>query len=288
MKSAVFVTISTIHSLIDGFIDLLEFSLRGCIAYPDNNVKICLARHVYIYAICIDLAIERLNELQFSDHRESAAGLGLGTRNSIPDLRTAHVKHTEWAQHLVSLTQNRPEFLDEPTQRLFKRISLELSAVSDELTNLSEADNYRCELGGSRRAPGRQPNFEFRAGSKVRDEPTEGRQKLVRIYHALLMATEIPTIEACADLILTFGEMPWQFVTDMARQIWDESRHASIMQARLLELGGHLGLYPIDIDLWNVCANRSLALRIAIHQCYGEWIGVDAAIFVSESLRTAG
>jgi uncharacterized ferritin-like protein (DUF455 family) len=44
---------------------------------------------------------------------------------------------------------------------------------------------------------------------------------------------------------------------DLARQVWDEARHAEVIEERLLEVGGHVGMYPINFWGWEVDVNRA-------------------------------
>jgi len=57
-------------------------------------------------------------------------------------------------------------------------------------------------------------------------------------------------------IISDFPEIPWQMKLDMTRQGWDESRHAEIVQRRLEELGGHVGMYPTSFFGWEQDVNR--------------------------------
>jgi uncharacterized ferritin-like protein (DUF455 family) len=108
---------------------------------------------------------------------------------------------------------------------------------------------------------------------------------ILRMCHGTLMGTEIPTIEACVDLILEFHDVDFEFVLDMARQTWDEARHARAFIEKISELGGELGAFPTDFVLWQMSRSEDLALRLCIHQRIGEWIGVDAALGLVQDLR---
>ena len=102
------------------------------------------------------------------------------------------------------------------------------------------------------------------------------------------MSIEIITIEVCGRMISDFPEMPLEFALDMARQCWDNSRHAILCYDRILQLGGNIGQFPIDTQLWTVSFNLSLELRLAVHQQIGEWLGVDGAVSGIAALRDAG
>ena len=108
------------------------------------------------------------------------------------------------------------------------------------------------------------------------------------LTHFVLTQVEILTIEHCARVIVEFPEMPWDFVLDMARQCWDEARHARLFHQRLVQLGGELGDYPIDMQLYEMTAGLPLAMRLAVHQRIGEWLGVDDAILLSQRFGESG
>jgi uncharacterized ferritin-like protein (DUF455 family) len=109
------------------------------------------------------------------------------------------------------------------------------------------------------------------------------------LFHHLLMSTEIPTIEHCAALLWEHrGMMPHAFERDMARQMWDEARHAQACLDRLRDLGHAPGDFPIDLMLWRMTRGRSLSLRLVLHQRIGEWLGLDAAVWWSERFEAEG
>jgi hypothetical protein len=74
--------------------------------------------------------------------------------------------------------------------------------------------------------------------------PTE-REEQKHFFHGLMDA------ELCAAELMTRNshehpEMPWDFHVDMARQTWDEIRHAEVHDRLMAtELGCHWGDYPI-------------------------------------------
>jgi uncharacterized ferritin-like protein (DUF455 family) len=110
----------------------------------------------------------------------------------------------------------------------------------------------------------------------------------VKLLHVFYTDLELATIEACSRLIVEFPAMPWQFVVDMARQCWDEARHAEAFRARLLELGGRLGAYAMSYALWEMASGEPVDVSLAVQQRVGEWIGVDGAIWQAQQLRFGG
>lgn len=106
--------------------------------------------------------------------------------------------------------------------------------------------------------------------------------------HHNLIGVEIPTIECCARILLDFPHMSWSFVADIARQIWDEARHASLFANRLRECGGSFGDFAHDHVLWVMAREQPLSMRLALHQRIGEWVGVDGVIWASAQFRRQG
>ena len=57
-------------------------------------------------------------------------------------------------------------------------------------------------------------------------------------------------------ILADFPDLPWQMKLDMARQAWDEARHAEIVQGRLEELGGRVGMFKTSCWGWEQDVNR--------------------------------
>jgi uncharacterized ferritin-like protein (DUF455 family) len=83
-------------------------------------------------------------------------------------------------------------------------------------------------------------------------ETNEGK---LHLLHDLLNS-EFITVERTGRILAEFPELPWAMRIDMARQSWDEARHAEIIQRRLEELGGHVGMYPVNFWGWEMDVNR--------------------------------
>jgi len=61
----------------------------------------------------------------------------------------------------------------------------------------------------------------------------------------------------CAD------EVPWECTMDMARQVWDESRHVEIFIKLLEHVEGYTGAYPETTMLWRCSCAESPEERVA-------------------------
>ncbi len=76
---------------------------------------------------------------------------------------------------------------------------------------------------------------------------------------------EVQTIEVAALCLVDFPDAPWDLRLQLARQCWDESRHAALFYRRLKELGGWKGQFQIVNLDWSVVAMiDTLAGRLAV------------------------
>lgn len=90
---------------------------------------------------------------------------------------------------------------------------------------------------------------------KEKDWSFETNEGKLHLLHDLLNS-EFITVERMGRILADFPEIPWQMKLDMARQAWDEARHAEIVQRRLEELGGHVGMFPTSCFGWEQDVNR--------------------------------
>lgn len=85
-----------------------------------------------------------------------------------------------------------------------------------------------------------------------------------RLIHDLIDG-ELGSIERLGKMLAEFPELPWEMRVQIAKQAWDESRHAEALMRRLKELGGRVGDYPVNYWGWEVNVNRPDPLdRLAI------------------------
>ncbi len=76
---------------------------------------------------------------------------------------------------------------------------------------------------------------------------------------------EIQSLEIAAQTLVDFPTAPWALRMELARQCWDETRHAQMCRDRLEAKGGYLGEFPIINQEWGVvCRFDSLAARLAV------------------------
>jgi uncharacterized ferritin-like protein (DUF455 family) len=86
------------------------------------------------------------------------------------------------------------------------------------------------------------------------------REKLHREFN-----NEIQSLEIAAQSIADFPESAWDLRMQLARQCWDETRHARLCLQRVVEKGGFKGEFPILNQEWGVvCMLDSLEARLAV------------------------
>jgi uncharacterized ferritin-like protein (DUF455 family) len=80
--------------------------------------------------------------------------------------------------------------------------------------------------------------------------------------HGILVG-ELQAMEGAGRTVYDFPDAPWEFTMDMARQVWDESRHVEIYLRLLEHLGGYVGEFPETTILWRCACAEDAAARVA-------------------------
>jgi uncharacterized ferritin-like protein (DUF455 family) len=88
------------------------------------------------------------------------------------------------------------------------------------------------------------------------------REQMRDRVHGILVG-EMQAMEGAGRTVFDFPDAPWEFTMDMARQVWDESRHVEIYLALLDHLGGYVGEYPETTILWRCACAEDAAARVA-------------------------
>ena len=78
-----------------------------------------------------------------------------------------------------------------------------------------------------------------------------------------IMVGELQAMEGAGRTVYDFPDAPWEFTMDMARQVWDESRHVEIYLELLDHLGGYVGEFPETTILWRCACAEDAAARVA-------------------------
>ena len=77
------------------------------------------------------------------------------------------------------------------------------------------------------------------------------------------MVGELQAMEGAGRTVYDFPDAPWEFTMDMARQVWDESRHVEIYVRLLEHLDGYIGEFPETTILWRCACAEDAAARVA-------------------------
>jgi uncharacterized ferritin-like protein (DUF455 family) len=118
----------------------------------------------------------------------------------------------------------------------------------------------------------RPDNFVVMRGKQVREireeQGLEGRplpfdEETLRARLHGIMTGEFQAMEAAGRTLFDFPDAPWEFQLDMARQVWDESRHVEIFQRLLEYMGGEAGDYVETEILWRCTQAEDPAARVA-------------------------
>jgi len=78
-----------------------------------------------------------------------------------------------------------------------------------------------------------------------------------------IMVGELQAMEGAGRTVYDFPDAPWEFTLDMARQVWDESRHVEIYIRLVEHLGGYIGEFPETTILWRCACAEDAAARVA-------------------------
>jgi len=88
------------------------------------------------------------------------------------------------------------------------------------------------------------------------------REAIRERVHGILVG-ELQAMEGAGRTVCDFPDAPWEFTLDMARQVWDESRHVEIYLGLLEHLGGYVGEYAESTILWRCACAEDAAARVA-------------------------
>jgi len=101
--------------------------------------------------------------------------------------------------------------------------------------------------------------------------------------------TEMQSLEIAAQTLVDFPDTPWDLRIQHARQCWDESRHARLVERQLIAEGGAPGEFPVINYDWGVaCALKTLPARLAVQNRTVEAGEMDLLQELREAWRAAG
>lgn len=287
---------------------------------PETEAKILIGKHVHRDAVATEALRTRLASLGRGGAPpgpppEPWAGLLSALSRTVSTPTRIHGMYETLKRRLalemrVHLAETQPVW-DEPTVTVVRQVAENLEeqvaaavGVRDAVGLLFSPELDAAAVRAEWETAVRRASADGDAGIELPEEPARDRRFTVAdrtppfgfssleetkyTLHAILMTIELPVIEICGRMIAEFRDMPWEFVLDMGRQCWDESRHASAAYQRAVELGVEMGEYPIENQVWKLSYGLPLAPRLAVIQRVSEWLGVDGAILNARVLEDAG
>lgn len=114
----------------------------------------------------------------------------------------------------------------------------------------------------------------------------EGR---AQILHDVFADIELSAMEVCAASIVRFRNQPIAFKTDMARQCWDEARHAQACLLRCVELGPPAVGLRYSLKVWDRWMSGRDAIEcLCIEQLVQEGNALDSVQALARSFHAVG
>src|SRR2546430_4045543 len=118
----------------------------------------------------------------------------------------------------------------------------------------------------------REDRFGRRGGREVGELKVEqglppfpdlaSRESIRERVHGIMVG-ELQAMEGAGRSVYDFPDAPWEFTLDMARQVWDESRHVGVYLRLLEHLDGYVGEFPETTILWRCACAEDAAARVA-------------------------
>lgn len=110
-------------------------------------------------------------------------------------------------------------------------------------------------------------------------------------YMFMNVVGEIEATESCARTLYDYPDAPWDLRFQIARQMWDEARHAELSLQRFFEMGGRLDMLPVR-DTFPLYLgpgkNDDLCYRLVhLNQVVEGWVTDDFAM-MTEIARGLG
>jgi len=116
-----------------------------------------------------------------------------------------------------------------------------------------------------RASPARERAFNIVTDQAQMHKSPEGSAESYREQLHSNVNEEMQSLEIAAQSLVDFPDESWHIRMCLARQCWDEARHAWLFFNRLVELGGYKGEFPVINQEWGVvCMFDSLAARLAV------------------------
>jgi uncharacterized ferritin-like protein (DUF455 family) len=141
-----------------------------------------------------------------------------------------------------------------------------------------------------RRDPAREACFTIaHHETEVRSERNYASTTAVRSMLHREYNNEIQNAEIAAQTLVDFPDAPWELRMQLARQCWDETRHARMFLNRVIELGGRKGESPIKNGDWAIVGMiDTLPGRLLVQHRLFEGGVLDSFRQVARGFRESG
>src|SRR5258705_746064 len=100
------------------------------------------------------------------------------------------------------------------------------------------------------------------------------RESIKERVHGIMVG-ELQAMEGAGRTVCDFPDAPWEFTMDMARQVWDESRHVEIYLRLLEHLEGYAGEFPETTILWRCACAEDAAARVPASDPRVDWLACE-------------
>jgi len=141
-----------------------------------------------------------------------------------------------------------------------------------------------------RRDPAREACFVIaHHETEVRSERNYDSVGAVRSMLHREYNNETQNAEIAAQTLVDFPDAPWELRMQLARQVWDETRHARMFLRRVIAMGGKKGESPIKNGDWAiVCMIDTLPGRLLVQHRLFEGGVMDSFRQVGKGFRDNG
>jgi uncharacterized ferritin-like protein (DUF455 family) len=302
-----------------GLLRTLELQSAWLPAVPDTDFKVVLGHAIGHDALMLDALHRRLGEM-LTEPIPAAPGPEYA-RNFDENVHLSSEReiaaflervHGDLLESMRGYLRSGETNTDEPSRILLEwctgLVSQQVEALrrwSDGSVRLRSVDapstgpgipySGREPLPQVVDVPRRRAGLRFEKESILRpiDRPIEAMvvnpECMRRFCHFVYLDIEVQAMEVCALNIILFREMPLRFKLEMARQIWDEGRHAILLRQLLEKYGGREGDYAYGRAVWNrYFLGENLAERLTIQQIVQEGNSVEGNAVFIQQLREAG
>jgi uncharacterized ferritin-like protein (DUF455 family) len=128
----------------------------------------------------------------------------------------------------------------------------------------------------------------FRFGERAADRPPADDHELAMVMAHRDADNEMHAAELLGRSLYEHPELPWEYHVDMARQLWDEVRHAVLYQRYLEQIGGKLGDFPVIPGNYAYRIGLDFPHRLYDLHLRGEKLGMPDLIRYREEARARG